>query len=140
VKNSWLRKTVTFFTLLGFLGIAVVVFYLSNGINLSTLFQPEIKQVDRQVKIMTLPDSQFHGWIAGWDEKNSFSSFESNKQLFKSISPVWYQVNNQGVLVPTQHTLDTELKVSNPFLNISFHFVYCSTQFVIASAAKQSLY
>lgn len=38
------------------------------------------------------------GWIPNWDFQDGFKSLKNNHELFTSISPVWYELNENGSL------------------------------------------
>lgn len=38
------------------------------------------------------------GWIPNWDFKEGFNSLKTNSKQFYSISPVWYELNDNGSL------------------------------------------
>jgi spore germination protein len=97
-------------TLIGLLLLAIIFFYFGNGINLSGFFKKEIILTNRQLAIVTLPPSEFHAWFASWDEKKSYESFRSNIHNLKSISPVWYKIDDEGKLLLIPHGYEGELK------------------------------
>jgi spore germination protein YaaH len=50
------------------------------------------------------------GWIPYWDQKNAFSSFSKNTQLFDYISVFWFQIAKNGSILPYDKTkIDTNI-------------------------------
>lgn len=65
-----------------------------------------------------VPASQFHAWIAWWDENNALNSLVKNTQSLNSISPVWYELNSEGKLQATNHKTKTAITAAAKQANI----------------------
>lgn len=51
--------------------------------------------------ITPIANTEYSGWIPNWASDSGFTSVKNNKRLFNSISPVWYEVNEDGSLKKT---------------------------------------
>lgn len=96
-----------YLTLLGFLILAFVFFYFSNGLNIKNLLQET--PVGHLTYLKPVPATQLNSWIAWWDEEKAVGTLKKNPKL-ASISPLWYKIDKQGNLQTIPHFLEGPIK------------------------------
>lgn len=90
--------------------MAGAFFYFTNGANiLQVIFSKKVTVAERNI-LKQVPASQFHGWIAWWDEAAALKSLDQNIQKLQSVSPVWYKLDGQGNLFQIPHKANLEIK------------------------------
>ncbi|MBI2601279.1 hypothetical protein HYW42_04995 [Candidatus Daviesbacteria bacterium] len=97
-------------TLVGLFIMASLFFYFSTGISIKNLLIGSNSTPLKKVQKPT-PPSEYHGWVAWWDETNALDSLSENSGAFKSVSPVWYKINEQGTLEETPHKQGEQIKI-----------------------------
>jgi len=75
-------------------------------------FKPDIDfslptpQPLEEEQIGSTPSLKQTAWIPDWDFANGFASFKSSYQYFDSVSPVWYNLEDDGYIRTTRHSYD----------------------------------
>lgn len=93
-KKSWIILGVMFF-----LSIIVLIVFNES--------QPSGNKAEIQKMLTQIPtaiikrDPEINGWLPNWASNSGFETVRKNSKLFTSISPVWYEVNEDGTLKNT---------------------------------------
>lgn len=87
-------------TLIGLFILSFIFFYFSTGVSFKNLFTKTKEPI---------PPSEFNGWIAWWDEGSALESLNKNPTVFRSVSPVWYKINEHGTIEKIPNNLENQL-------------------------------
>jgi len=90
-------------TFLIVLTIIVVIIGYALYIILKSNDEPVVSNYSHKQEIINQTNIQsvsltYSAWIPSWSSIDGFQSLQNNKDLFNSISPVWYEANDDGSL------------------------------------------
>src|SRR3989339_1070707 len=80
--------------------------YLNSSQSESESELEKIRNIEKQAK--KIEEIQITGWIPDWDFQDGFNSLRTQKDTFSSISPFWYDLNEDGSLEPNASTNNEE--------------------------------